>query len=225
MTEGKLPSFNAESLMSLARQKSAESRTQLTQIIIDLFDHQSAVLSERQRTLMLSILQSIINEIEVSVRQAVAGRLALMDDVPRDIISKLANDEISVAFPVLSKSGILRDTDLIEVIKLRTEEHMLVVTMRQSVSEKVSDELVETNHEPVIISLLKNTNAKISANTMEYLVEHSRWVDSFQEPIVHRDDLPPALAQRMFLWVSAALREHIVASFKLDKGTVDEMLE
>ena len=106
MTEGKLPSFDAESLMSLVRQKSVESRTQLTQIIIDLFDHQSAVLSERQRTLMLSILQSIINEIEVSVRQAVAGRLALMDDVPRDIISKLANDEIRVAFPVLSKSGI-----------------------------------------------------------------------------------------------------------------------
>lgn len=225
MTEGKLPSFDAESLMSLARQKSAESRTQLTQIIIDLFDHQSSVLSERQRTLMFGILQSIINEIEVSVRQAVAGRLALMDDVPRDIISKLANDEISVAFPVLSKSGILRDTDLIEVIKLRTEEHMLAVTMRQSVSEKVSDEIVETNREPVIISLLKNTNAKISANTMEYLVEQSRRVDSFQEPIVNRDDLEPVLAKRMFLWVSAALREHIVTSFKLDKGTVDEMLE
>jgi uncharacterized protein (DUF2336 family) len=60
------------------------------------------------------------------------------------------------------------------VIKLRTEEHMLAVTMRQSVSEKVSDELVETNREPVIISLLKNTNAKISANTMEYLVEQLR---------------------------------------------------
>jgi len=60
------------------------------------------------------------------------------------------------------------------VIKLRTEEHMLAVTMGQSVSEKVSDELVETNREPVIISLLKNTNAKISANTMEYLVEQLR---------------------------------------------------
>jgi len=51
---------------------------------------------------------------------------------------------------------------------------MLAVTMRQSVLEKVSDELVETNREPVIISLLKNTNAKISANTMEYLVEQLR---------------------------------------------------
>ncbi len=51
---------------------------------------------------------------------------------------------------------------------------MLAVTMGQSVSEKVSDELVETNREPVIISLLKNTNAKISANTMEYLVEQLR---------------------------------------------------
>lgn len=60
---------------------------------------------------------------------------------------------------------------------------------------------------------------------MEYLVEQSRRVDTFHEPIVNRDDLQPALAKRMFLWVSAALRDHIVSSFHLDQATVDELLE
>jgi uncharacterized protein (DUF2336 family) len=96
--------FDAEYLLSLARQKSAESRSRLTQIIIDLFDEQATVLNERQRTLMFGILQNIVNEIEVSVRQAVAGRLAMMDDVPRDLILRLANDDISVAFDMLSQS-------------------------------------------------------------------------------------------------------------------------
>lgn len=217
--------FDAEFLMSLARQKSAASRSELTNVIIDLFDNQSSVLSERQRAQMYGILETIINDIEVSVRQAVAGRLALMDDVPRNLVSQLANDEINVAFPILSRSGLLRDADLIEVIKLRTEEHMLAITMRKFVSENVSEAIVETGREPVIISLLKNANARISTNTMEYLVEQSKRVDSFQEPILSRDELNPNLAKKMFLWVSAALRQHIVSQFNLDKATVDELLE
>lgn len=217
--------FDAESLMLLAREKSAESRSRLSEIIVDLFDNQASVLTERQRTLMYGILQTVINDIESSVRQAVAGRLALMEDVPRDLVSQLANDDASIAFPILSKSGLLRDVDLVEIIKLRTEEHMLAITMRRSVSESVSEALVESGHEPVIISLLKNTNAKISETTMEYLVEQSQRVDSFQEPILNRDELNPQLAKRMFLWVSAALRQHIVSAFDLDKATVDELLE
>jgi len=225
MADSEKRQFDADFLMSLARKKSSESRSELTNIIIDLFDNQSSVLSERQRAQMYGILQSIINDIEVSVRQAVAGRLALMDDVPRNLVSKLANDDISVAFPILSKSGLLRDAELIEVIKLRTEEHMLAITMRKSVSEQVSEAIVETEREPVIISLLKNANARISTNTMEYLVEQSRRVDSFQEPILNRSELAPHLAKKMFLWVSAALREHIITDFNLDKSTVDELLE
>ncbi len=223
--EGEERKFDADFLMTLARQKSAASRSELANVIIDLFDNQSSVLSERQRAQMYGILETVINDIEVSVRQAVAGRLALMDDVPRNLVSKLANDEINVAFPILSKSGLLRDENLIEVIKLRTEEHMLAITMRKFVSESVSDAIVETGREPVIISLLKNANARISTNTMEYLVEQSRRVDSFQEPILNRDELDPDLAKKMFLWVSAALRQHIVEHFDLDRATVDELLE
>lgn len=223
--QGKKMDFDADFLLGLARQKSSESRSRLTAIILDLFDSHDAELTDRQREMMFGILQSVINDIEISIREAVADRLAMRDDVPRDIVARLVNDTINVAYPVLTKSGLLRDIDLIEVIKLRSEEHMLAITMRQHVSESVSDAIVETGREPVIVSLLKNANAKISANTMEYLVEQSRRVDSFQEPILNRADLQPKLAQRMFLWVSAALRDHIVQHFDLDRATVDELLE
>ncbi len=217
--------FDYDYLLSLARQKSTESRARLTEIIVDLFDNQEQVLNERQRALMFGILQSVIDEIEASVRQAVAGRLALFDDVPRDLVIRLANDEIRIAYPILKDSGLLRDSDLIEVIKHRTEEHMLAITLRNTISASVSDALVESGRQPVVISLLKNPNADISNRTMEYLVEQSKRVDSFQEPILRRGDLEPELAKKMLLWVSAALRKHIVDQFNLDRATVDEILE
>ena len=99
------------------------------------------------------------------------------------------------------------------------------MAIRRTVSEEVSDELVETGHEGVITTLLKNSGARISTATMEYLVEESKRVDSFREPILRREDLDPALAKRMYMWVSAALRQHIVEKYDLDQGVVDDLLE
>ena len=37
---------------------------------------------------------------------------------------------------------------------------------------------------------------------MEYLVEQSKRVDTYQNPLLKRPDLEPDLAKRMYLWVS-----------------------
>lgn len=217
--------IDADYLFQLARQKSQESRASLAQVIMELFEEQRGTLTDRERSLMYGILQSIVREIEMSVRKAVASRLAHMQDVPRDLLTQLSNDEIEVAFPVLTECGLLRDADLIDVVRMRTLEHQLAVAMRREVSEAVSDALVEGGHESVIVTLLKNADARISSNTMEYLVQQSQRVDAFQEPIVHRQDLRPDLAKKMFMWVSAALRQHVIDNFQLDKQTVDDLLE
>jgi len=59
---------------------------------------------------------------------------------------------------------------------------------------------------------------------MEYLVEESRRVDSYQEPLVLRPELGRDLAKRMCMWVSAALREYILAKFKIEPAEVDALL-
>lgn len=225
LSDEKGPEIDHQYLLNLAREKSSEGRAMLTATILDLFENKGDVLTDRERALMFGILRSVVREIEMSIRVNVSRQLACLDDAPRDLVSLLANDEIDVAYPMLTDSGILQDEDLIEVIKHRTMEHQLAVAIRQNVSEDVSQALVETGNERVVVTLLKNENAKISQNTMEYLVEQSKRVDTFQEPILGREDLSPELAQKMFVWVSAALREFIVSNFELEQPVIDDMLE
>jgi len=144
---------------------------------------------------------------------------------PLELLTLLSNDEIEVAFPILSESAVLKDEQLIEVVRHRTLEHQMAVAIRRSVSEDVSAALVEQGNERVIRTLLQNENADISTTTMEFLVEQSERVDSFQEPILHRRELKPDMAKRMYLWVSAALRKHIVEHCGLSKTDVDDLLE
>ena len=219
------PTVDHEFLLNLAREKSTMGRARLTETIMDLFEHKGDALTDRERALMFGILRSVVREIEMSVRRGVAQQLAGLDDVPEDLLRILANDEIEVAYPVLTESGLLKDSDLIEIIRHRTLEHQLAVAIRQNISEAVSQALIETGDERVVVTLLKNENARISQSTMEYLVEQSKRVDTFQEPILHREELRPELAQKMLLWVSAALREFILSNFKLDQAVVDDLLE
>jgi uncharacterized protein (DUF2336 family) len=97
--------------------------------------------------------------------------------------------------------------------------------MRRSVSEYVADALVETGNIDVIKTLLENQDARISEATLEYLAEESQRVDSYQEPLINRQDLNPELAKRMYLWVSAALRQHILEHFDVNPSQLDDHLE
>ncbi|WP_343866734.1 DUF2336 domain-containing protein [Caenispirillum bisanense] len=212
-------------LLRLAREKSADARARLAATISDLFAEQGRVLTDRERALMADILRRILREIEISVRRQVAQAIASQDDLPRDLLVFLANDEIEVAFPILRGSRVLQDEDLIEVIRNRTLEHQLAIANRYHVSAAVSEALVQTGRQEVIRELLQNKDATIGEATMEYLVEQSRRVDTFQEPILRRADLPEDLARRMFLWVSAALRTYIVDRFALPPAVVDDLME
>ena len=46
-------------------------------------------------------------------------------------------------------------------------------------------------------SLLENASASISQHTMEYLVEESRRIDAYRNPLVHRHDLDPNTLLRL----------------------------
>jgi uncharacterized protein (DUF2336 family) len=166
-----------------------------------------------------------VHDFETSVRKIISERLAEWPGLPTDLITFLANNDIDVAYPILTQSGLLADEGLIEIIQHRTAEHQMAISIRKNISEEVSTAIVEEGHEAVVKKLLENENAKISKDTMSYLVEESKRVNTFREPILHRDELEPEMAQRMFMWVSAALRRHIMENFPLDENIVDDMLE
>lgn len=214
-----------ESLIVLTRQKSQAGRNSIFETVQDLFLQKGDGLSDRERALMGGILRQLIHEVEISVRKDIAERLAKRDDVPRELVLALANDEIEVAHPLLINSTVLHDNDLIELVRHRTQAHQLAIAMRRSLSEEVSQSLVDTGDVSVITRLIENEDAKISESLLEYLVAESKQVDSFQNPLVSRKDLPPNLARKMYWWVSAAVRKHIVDNFNVDPDEIDDSIE
>ncbi len=216
---------NLQNLQELARDRTAEGRQLLTTTIGDLLFEQSAVLTDHERELMGEILRQLIKDVEVSVRRALARRLASVPSAPRDVVVALANDIVEVARPLLAESTVLGDPELLEIIRNRTQEHQLAIAVRKALSEEVSDALVATNDLSVIATLLGNDNARISAKTIEYLVEQSERIDAYHNPLLTRRELTPGLAARMYGWVSAALKAHILAHFEIDPLTLSEAAE
>ncbi len=214
--------FNAESLLHMAENHSAESRNNLAIIFKDLFTDETLLLSDREKNLMFNIVDTLLQEVEASVRGELSNILADREDVPHDLFTYLANDEISVAAPILSRSKLLGDKELITIIRHRTAEHQLAITLRREISEEISDALVEAGDEDVIISLLENENANLSDSTLEYLVEQSKRVDTFQEPLIHRDELNIEMVEKLCSWVSDALRQDIATKFDLPKEIHDK---
>ncbi len=209
----------------MALDRSVEGRETLARTIGKLFSEEERALSELERALMTDILGKLISDVEIIVRKALSEELSATKTVPHELILMLANDEIDVARPILLDSNIIEDQDLVDIIKTRTHQHQLSIAMRNEISPNVSDALVNTGKKDVIKTLLENKNAEVSELTLEYLTDQSRRIDDFQEPLINRDDLPPHLAERMYWWVSAALRAHILRNFPVDIQDLDNDIQ
>ena len=214
-----------QSLIDLAREGTARSRAVLADNILDFFIAPEGRLNDQERAIMDDILTNLVHQMELSLRRALSEKLADTRSAPPSLITFLAQDDVSVARPILLKSRLLRDEQLIEVIKHRTKDHQLCIAMRRNISELVSSSLISHGDEDVIESLLQNDSAAISQDAMAYLVAESRQFSQFQEPLLARGDLPASLAHRMFWWVSAALRNKILTDFELSEHDIDIALE
>src|SRR3546814_17980660 len=58
---------------------------------------------------------------ERDIRRDLAARFADNPLVPNDLVVMLANDDIAIAEPILRRSSVLQDEELIGVIRYRTD--------------------------------------------------------------------------------------------------------
>ncbi|NIA68207.1 DUF2336 domain-containing protein [Pelagibius litoralis] len=213
------------SLLQLALTKSIESREQLSSQIAQLSMERDHLLSDQERDLISQILDKLIHEFEAPIRARLSERLSRNPAAPRALVIALANDAIEVARPILLRSTLLSDDELIRIIHHRSRQHQITIARRRELSEEVSDELVGTNDKGVITALLENQSAKISEAALSYLTEQAEHIDEFQEPLVRRQDLTQELALRLYWLVAANLRADILATYDIHPTPLDDELE
>lgn len=203
---------------------SSVSREEIYLAVASLYRIQGTGLNDRERELMREILRRLTRDVEMAIRIALAERLADDTAAPHDLILLLVDDRIEVARPLIINSPLLTESDILRLIAETDVSHQEAVAARPHIGEAVTDTLARSEHESVLLALVRNATARISGGAYETLVRKSRILTGLQEPLARRPDLPPELADKMCEWVSEALQTYIRTNYTLSPRQVEDAL-
>jgi len=181
-------------------------------------------LSASERQLAEEIFRMMVNDAEVRVREALAEALKECRTVPHDVALSLAKDVETVALPILRYSEILTDADLTEIIRDQDSAKQVAIAMRASVSEDVSDALVDTGNVEAVSSLVSNKGAQISDKTFDKVIDGFGGEDSVQDALTYRPSLPIAVSERLVALVSERLRKELAKRHDLPEDALTDMV-
>jgi len=199
-----------QSLIDLAKEPSSDKRRELLRKLTDVFLDAAPDYSLAERDHFGAILGQVATDMDAAVRRQLAKQFANVPSAPRNLIKQLANDdEFSVAKDVLLKSTVLSDDDLVAIAHGQHQDKLEAIAGRHSVSEAVSEAIVEHGDDQVVVKLVSNTGAKLSRPALQRVVERAETSEILQAPLVTRADVPPDMLHDMFSFVSSELRSKI----------------
>jgi uncharacterized protein (DUF2336 family) len=213
-----------EALARAALQKPPQQRQAIAGTIATMLIDRDRKLTEKVRGVVAHVIQPLVADIESTLRRELAEELAGLPDagtLPASLFVMLANDTIEVAHPLLSRSPILRDPDLIAVVRERSSAHRVAIAQRPDLSDAVTGALLDAAEAEVVSARLANRKAVLSPRMIERIVMLSQRMEVIQPPLLQRRELPAGLAYRMFWWVGGALRRHILQRFDVSPDMID----
>jgi uncharacterized protein (DUF2336 family) len=166
-------------------------RVEMLTRITDLFVGGADRYSDEQIGIFDDVMVRLISTIEAKARARLACRLAPLANAPSSVIHMLAfDDDIDVARPVLQGSDRLDDPALVANANTKSQRHLFAISQRRSLSEAVTDVLVERGDSAVVQSVVKNAGARFSDAGFRLLVNRSAADDDLATMVGRRRDIP-----------------------------------
>lgn len=210
----------------LAHDHDQQVRQILAQKIVSLVPHLSTAGKEIARDLTLQVLARLAEDQASRVRQIVAEAIKDAADVPPDLVLKLARDvEIRVAAPIIERSPLLSDTDLLEIIGSGPIRGALeAIARRRDLGADVSEAVVAASVDrpaeaAVITALLNNENAQIREATLDRILDQAPHRPLWQRPLVMRPNMPMQALTRLADFVSENLLDLLQSRTDIDAET------
>ncbi|MCC6776830.1 MAG: DUF2336 domain-containing protein [Hyphomicrobiales bacterium] len=190
----------------------SERRSGMLRQMTDLFIVEADRCSAEKIELFDDVLTRLAAEIETSARALLAERLAPVPNAPPRIIRALAfDDAIEVAQPVLTLSERLDEQSLVENAKQKSQEHLLAISRRRVLSERITDVLVARGDRQVVQSVVDNRGARFSSSGFGVLVRRAEGDDQLATSVGSRPEIPPILFARLLEKASARVRAKLEA--------------
>jgi uncharacterized protein (DUF2336 family) len=212
-------------LLDVSNNMSSENRRALLREVTDVFaehaDPDAAKIAKLDE-----VLSAVVADFSREVRAELAAKIGPSKVALGSTAERLALDDIEIARPILEHSIALSESHLLAVISQKTQEHLLAVTRRKDITEKISHALVEKGDDRVVVSLLENDTAKIGRKTYETVTELAQGRPELHAPLVRRQDVPLEFLNDVYLEVETNLRREILARYdQVSPQELDAALE
>ncbi len=217
---------DAEKLYDLAKKRNPESRAELSRVIGSILEIN---VSLRESEMVADVLIRLMRQAEKDLRKTISEQISIIDDVPLRLVLQLANDDIEVATPVLSKSSALNDDDLMYIVKSKTAEYWQAIATRTSLSDQVIDILADAGDFDTALTLVKNESITLTSNALVALSDIAQGSEIMAAPLLRREEVPSEIATRLYNYVGAEIKSFISRNYDIDDKkiykTVDNAVE
>jgi len=202
-----------------------ERRSVMLRHLTDLFLVGSDQYSEEEVDLIDDVFVRLVATIEQSSRALLSLRLAPVPLAPPKILRLLARDDaIEVAAPVLTQAEALDIGTLIECARTKNQEHLLAISRRKSLPDKLTDVLVERGDQQVVLSTAKNAGSRFSDKGFNTLIKRAHGDDALTSCVAMRPDLPAQLFEQLLVTASEKVRSKLHAEREFAKADIDTVV-
>ena len=153
--EANLARLSQRDVELLAADPNPANRQDAMLRVAELYSLEPLTQSERQ--IALAIVQTVLPEAELEIRRRLSETLKSTPHLDRGLARQLAEDVLDVATPILVHSVVLTDEDLVQVIERCSIDHSRAVAMRPTLNVAVTDALIRTDDEVVVVRVAATT--------------------------------------------------------------------
>ncbi|MDJ0609213.1 MAG: DUF2336 domain-containing protein [Kiloniellales bacterium] len=181
-------------------------------------------LSKNERKLAEEIFRVLVKDAEVRVREALSVGLKHSDDLPHDVALTLAKDVEQVSLPILRFSEVLRDEDLIEIIREAAPAKQQTIAQRDRVAPGVADALIDSENDVAVAHLVANQGAELDDEAIGRVLDRYESSEAVADSLVRRPNLSAAISERLVSALSSRLESFLVEQHDLAADTASSLI-
>jgi len=168
-------------------------------------------LSPDDRAAAEGAMLMLLDDPSPLVRRALAEVFAASQAAPPAVVHALAGDQPEIAGPILERSPLLVDADLVDRIATGSAEIQTAIASREHLPRAVAAAIAEVGTAEACLVLIENANVEVAAFSLDRIVERHGHLAAIREALLQRADLPAATRQALVVKLSATLADFVAA--------------
>jgi len=221
--ESGISSILTDTDVSLLLESPQEKKMRVADMVTEYYARGG--FNESELKIAGDVLMALAEHAETEVRRHLAEGVKSLPNMSADVMRRLAEDIASISVPVLECSSVLTDEDLIEIVNATKDmEKLRAVAKRETVSEPLSDALIEHGDSSVAKNLLDNAGASISTGGYANILDAHSGNTEIADAMAARNKLPIHIVERLIDAVSEKVRNYLAEAHPLDEKTLEELM-